>query len=305
MSSSASRSSGSRGLSLASAIAACSLWGVSAVAAQVILDNFLVPPEAVIAIRMPVAGLILYVIFRPSRPKQLLGALLFFSFCGLWLAQVTYFVSIAYSNAATGSLLSFLCLPMIATYEYLTRKARVTISGLLAVIVAMVGTVELVAGQSNGSIAFVINPIAVVAGLGAAVTSAYYIIASKRLLDAFGTVRLTTWGFLFGSIAAFPVGIPSLHGYSIPAVDGGPLVLLALVGFVVIGGSLLSFLLYFKGLEKITPTEAGIVAALEPIIAAVVSYVLLDVVLTPLQYLGGVLIVGAVAIIVLKARLPF
>lgn len=274
-------------------------------AVQVVLDNFKVPPEAVIGIRMPVAGLILYAIFKPSRPKELLGAFLVFAFCGLWMAQITYFVSIAYSNAATGSLLSFLCLPMIAAYEYARRLARVTASGLLAVAVAMIGTTELVAGQANGSLALVISPIALAGGLGAAAASAYYIIVSKRLLKAFGTVRVTTWGFLFGSLAAFPVGAPSLYGYSVPAVDGGLPTLVALAGFVIIGGSLMSFLLYFKGLEHITPTEAGIISAIEPIIAAVASYLLLGVVLTPFQYFGGVLIVAAVAIIVLKARLPF
>ncbi len=305
MTTSAVSGGGPRGRALASAIAASSLWGISAVAVQVVLDNFKVPPEALIAIRMPVAGLILYVIFKPARPKELLGTFLVFSFCGLWMAQITYFISIAYSNAATGSLLSFLCMPMIAAYEYARRQAKVTVSGLLAVVIAMIGTTELVAGQANGSLALAISPVALAGGLGAAAASAYYIIASKRLLKAFGTVRVTTWGFLFGSLAAFPVGIPSLSGYSVPAVDGGLPVLLMLAGFVIIGGSLTSFLLYFRGLEHITPTEAGIISAIEPIIAAIASYLLLGVILTPLQYFGGVLIVGAVAIIVLKARLPF
>ena len=77
-----------------------------------------------------------------------------------------------------------------------------------------------------------------------------------------------------------------------------------LVAFVVLFGTLLAFLLYFKGLERISPTEAGIAAALEPITAAVVSFFVLHVVLTPFQYLGGLLIIGAVAMIVLRGRLP-
>jgi drug/metabolite transporter (DMT)-like permease len=43
---------------------------------------------------------------------------------------------------------------------------------------------------------------------------------------------------------------------------------------------------------------------MEPITAAVVSFLVLHVVLTPFQYLGGLLIIGSVAIIVLRARLP-
>jgi drug/metabolite transporter (DMT)-like permease len=286
-----------------SALTACSLWGVSAVAAQFIFEAYSFPPLALVAIRMPLAGVILYVVFRPARPRARLGAFLVFSVVGLWVVQYTYFLTIASSNAATATLLQFLALPMIAAFEILASKTRATAMVLAADAVATIGTAELAAGRPNGSLALLITPLALVAGLLTAGSAAYYTIASKSLLKRYGSVTVTTWGFFFGSAVALPAGYLPLSGYAIPEAPGGPLELLALVLFVVVCGTLLSFLLYFKGLEKITPTEAGISAAMEPITAAVVSFLVLHVVLTPFQYLGGLLIIGAVAIIVFRARL--
>jgi drug/metabolite transporter (DMT)-like permease len=45
------------------------------------------------------------------------------------------------------------------------------------------------------------------------------------------------------------------------------------------------------------PGTVGVVATLEPAIAAAVAWWWLDQVLTPFQVLGGVLVVGAVALI--------
>jgi drug/metabolite transporter (DMT)-like permease len=295
---------GSRSWALASALAGCSLWGISAVAAQFIFDSYSFPPLALVAIRMPIAGIILYVIFRPARPKTRLGAFIAFSVVGLWVVQYTYFLTIASSNAATGTLLQFLSLPMIAAYEILVSKARASAAGVVAVAMATIGTAELVAGRSNASIALLITPIALVAGLLTAASAAYYTIASKSLLRTYGSTTVTTWGLLFGSAVAIPAGSLPLSGYSVPVAAGGSFELLVLVAFVVLFGTLLAFLLYFKGLERISPTEAGIAAALEPITAAVVSFFVLHVVLTPFQYLGGLLIIGAVAMIVLRGRLP-
>jgi len=286
------------------ALLACAFWGVSAVATQVVFETYSFPPLGLVAIRMSLAGLILYAVFRPARPKGRLAAFVMFSVVGLWLVQLAYFLTIDSSNAATATLLQFLALPIIAAYEILSSKARVTVAGVLAVVLATVGTAELVAGRSDASVALLITPVALIAGLLTAATTAYYILASKPLLKAYGSMTVTTWGLLFGSFLAIPAGSVPLSDYSIPAASGGIPELLALVAFIVVFGTLLSFLLYFKGLEKITPTEAGITAAMEPIVAAAVSFFLLHVVLTPFQYLGGILIIGAVAIIALKDRPP-
>ena len=291
----------SSGVALASALAGCSLWGINAVVAQVVFNTYAFPPLALVAIRMPFAGLILFAVIRPRMPKTLLRQFLVFSFAGLFLAQLTYFLTIAYSNAATATFLQFLCLPMIAVYGLVTSRERLTPGLVVAILMAVAGTAELVAGRSNGSIGLIINPAALFAGLLVAGTSAFYIVASKPLLKVYGSATLTCWGLLFGSLFAVPTGYVSALGYSLPA-SGGVVELLVLALFVIVFGTLLPFALYLKGLETIGPTEAAIVSAMEPIAAAIVSFAVLHILLTPFQYLGGALIIGAVAFIVLRPK---
>jgi drug/metabolite transporter (DMT)-like permease len=277
---------------------------VSAVASQFLFDAYHFPPLLLVAIRMPISGFILFLVFRPARPRTKLRSFALFSVIGLWVVQVSYFLAIAYSNAATGTLLQFLSLPMIAVYDIAASKMRVTPFGVMAVIMATVGTAELAAGRPNGSLGLLITPAALAAGLLAAGTAAYYTIASKPLLAETGSATLTSWGMMFGSLLAVPAGIPELASYSVPRTGGGLIELILLIAFVVVFGTTLTFFLYFRGLERITPTEAGISAAMEPITASVVSFLVLRVVLSPFQYLGALLIIGAVAIIVLRSRLP-
>lgn len=297
--------SSSRNWAFASSLAGCSLWGLSAVASQFVFNTYSLPPLGLVAIRMPVAGLILFAIFRSARPRARLGAFLAFSVAGLWLVQYTYLLTIASSNAATATLFQFVSLPMIAAFEILARRTRATAVGIAAVALATLGTAELAAGASNGTLALIISPLALVAGLVSAVAAAYYTIASKSLLKVYGSMRVATWGFLFGSLFALPAGYLPLSRYSVPPAAGGTGELILLLAFILVFGTITSFLLYFKGLERISPTEAGISAAMEPITAAIVSFFVLHVVLTPFQYLGGILIIGAVAIIIVRGRLAF
>lgn len=290
----------SRRSALASALAACSLWGFSGVAAQFIFQAYSLSPLVLVAVRMPLAGLILLVLFRPARPRT--GLLIFaaFSVVGLWLVQFTYFLTIATSNAATGTLFQFVALPMIAAYEIASSKTRATLPGVAAVAVAFVGTAELAAGGPGGSLTLLVTPEALVSGLVSAASAAYYIIQSKSLIAAYGSVSVTTWGLLFGSVVAIPAGLIPIPEDFPSMAGGGTAELVGLVLFVVIFGTLTTFLLYFRGLERITPTEAGIAGAMEPITAAVVSFFVLHVVLTPFQYVGGVMIIAAVALISLR-----
>lgn len=295
---------GSRGSALLYAMLACSLWGFSAVAAQVIFDTYSLPPLALVAIRMPVAGALLLLFFRPRRPTARLGTFVVFSILGLWLVQYSYLLTIAASNAATGTLFQFLGLPMIAAYEVIASRTKATLATVCAVAISFAGTAELVAGSSNGSLALLVTPLALGAGLVSAATAAYYIIQSKSLIALYGSTGLTAWGLLVGSLVAVPSGLASVSRSSLTIPKGGLVELIALILFVALVGTLTTFTLYFKGLERISPTEAGIVSALEPITATIVSFFVLHVVLTPFQYLGGVLIIVGVAAIVLRPSPP-
>jgi drug/metabolite transporter (DMT)-like permease len=64
---------------------------------------------------------------------------------------------------------------------------------------------------------------------------------------------------------------------------------------MVVAGTLLAFTLFVYGLRKLTATEAGVAGSFEPIVAATAGLLILGVALSDLQYVGGGLIIVAVA----------
>src|SRR5579875_599940 len=105
------------------------------------------------------------------------------------------------------------------------------------------------------------------------------------------------WGFIIGGVASSPFGGFFISKYSPPVSSLGEVTVVALVAFVIVFGTILSFGLYMSGLQRLSATETGIAASLEPIMAAVAAYFFLKVQLTILQYLGGALILLAVVLI--------
>jgi drug/metabolite transporter (DMT)-like permease len=105
----------------------------------------------------------------------------------------------------------------------------------------------------------------------AGITAAYYSLASRPLVREKGSWWLTTWGFLIGGIIIIPFGFSSLESYSIPTSAGAFWSIAALVVFVVIFGTILSFGLYMAGLQRLPATETGVAASIEPIVASVAA----------------------------------
>jgi drug/metabolite transporter (DMT)-like permease len=80
----------------------------------------------------------------------------------------------------------------------------------------------------------------------------------------------------------------------LPPID--PVVLTELVWLVLLG-TVAPFLLEVAALRITNPGVVGVIATLEPVVAATTAWLWLDQVLTPLQVIGAALVVGAVALI--------
>jgi drug/metabolite transporter (DMT)-like permease len=281
--------------SLIAALVGATLWGLSGTAAQVLFQAHHIAPQWLVTVRMLGAGLLLYLWLRPPFPRKRVALFLFFALIGLAGVQYTYFAAIAHANAATATLLQSLGLPMIAMYEGVIARKGLTPRRMIAIAAAVLGTALLVLGGQRGSITAQVAPLGLVFGLLSALAAAFYILASVPLVAEFGAWPATTWGFLIGGLAiAFWAPPWAVHP------SGSIIAVVLLAGFVVLFGTLAAFGLFLSSLRHIAPTEAGIASTMEPVAAALAAFVFLHVMLAPVQYLGGALILGAV--VLLRAR---
>ena len=66
------------------------------------------------------------------------------------------------------------------------------------------------------------------------------------------------------------------------------------VVFIAVVGTILPFGFYFKGIRHIRSTHAAITATLEPVTAGLIAFVFLGEILSPVQILGGIIVLTAI-----------
>jgi len=100
-------------------------------------------------------------------------------------------------------------------------------------------------------------------------------------------------------IIMFPAALLiMLLNVGLPSLD--LLMLAPWASALTMGGYALGFLLQIMALNRISPTAAGLVFCLEPVIAALSAHVILDEQLSMLQYSGGVMVVLAIVISIIQ-----
>lgn len=278
-----------KGLALASAGGI--LFGLSGVAAQILLQRDGMSVSSLIAARMLGAGVLLWAWRRPRRPQGSWFRVIAFSVVVFGGVQFTFFAAIAYGNVATATLLQFLFVPTVAVYESFAERRGMGVRGMAAALGAAAGTALLVLGRGSGGIGLRITPLGLLFGLLAAAAAAIYFLASRPLVTRDGAWRTATWGFLIGSLPFVPFASWPQHS-SVPLPETVGLCL-----FLVIGGTLLAFILQMGSLSYVRASEAAVAATLEPLVASGMAVAVLHVSLDGLQLAGGVLIIGAVVLL--------
>ena len=124
-------------------------------------------------------------------------------------------------------------------------------------------------------------------GLGAAVLYASVMLLNKRIRGVSGLQR-TYWQFL----AAITVVLPYVlctSGFTLHTLDGRGWVMLLIVGVV---HTCLAYCLYFPSVKALPGQETAILSYIDPLLACLLSVTLLGESMTPVQLLGGALILG-------------
>jgi drug/metabolite transporter (DMT)-like permease len=261
------------------------LFGVNGSVAADLMES--IPAGNTAQIRSVAAALILGGLAYRRRATGHGGHLLGLAGLGVVLAAVTvsFFIAIDRLGVGPGVTIQFTGPVLVLAWLRLVRHQPIPGSAWAAALVALIG-VGLVsrvwdAGSLDGS--------GLVAGAIAAVTFAGYLLGSGYLGRRLPTLSVAAYGFGFSALCllvVFPVMVP-------PANPG----LLIELGWLVVLGTIVPFLLEVNALKLTDTGTVGVVATLEPVIAAIVAWIWLGQRLTALQMLGGLLVVAAIAVV--------
>ena len=180
--------------------------------------------------------------------------------------------------------LSYYFAPVIVTIASpILFREKLTKKGIVCFLMSTVG-MGLIIGKGGGGEN---NFIGILYGLGAAVLYATVILLNKTIKKVAGIHR-TFLQFVAAAVVLLPYVLLS-SGVQLSLLDSTGWVCLLVVGIVHTG---ITYCLYFTSLKDISGQQAAILSYIDPLVAVLVSLVVLQEAMTPLQILGGVLILG-------------
>ncbi|WP_104190795.1 DMT family transporter [Cryobacterium sp. Y82] len=209
--------------------------------------------------------------------------------------QLAYFAALQTIPVSTALLIEFLAPLILVGFVWVTTKRMPRRTVLLGSALA-VGGLLLVIGP--GAIRAV-DPMGVLFAFGAAIACAVFFVVAARPARGLPPIALAAFGLLVGGTALGLLGLTGLLPFTASYLD------LSLLGTVVswwvpllILAIISTALAYVAGITAagtLGSRLASFVGLLEVIFASLFAWLLLGEVLTPLQLLGGLLILGGIA----------
>ncbi|MCD7905299.1 MAG: DMT family transporter [Clostridiales bacterium] len=275
-----------------------SLWGFSGSCGQYLFTAYGFDAKWLTSVRMTTAGIILTLFtlikerektFDIFKNKKDLLTLLVLAFAGLLLVQFTYLKTISYSNSGTATVLQILFTIFVIVYVCIRTPRLPERREVTAVIFAVTGVFLIATHGKIGSMA--ISKEALFWGLVSAFSAFIYNTVPVGIINKYGSITVTGWGMLMGGLV-FLIATGSYKSF--PVCDL-PSLLATLVLCIV--GTAIAFTLYLKGASEIGPVKASQLAAIEPVVATVVSALWLKTKFYSADLAGFALIIAIIFIV--------
>jgi drug/metabolite transporter (DMT)-like permease len=273
------------------AAAAAAMWALNGSLARFLLDDG-VSALRLAQLRAVLSWLFLVVALLALRPVLLrvrredVPRMAFLGIAGLAGVSATYFLAIDRLEIGVALTIQYLGPLLILLWLRVFHRRRLRRGLWGAAALSVVGSFFVVRAYEAGAL----DVLGVAAAFGAALTYATYLVASERAGRRYEPVTTLVWGFGFASLfwaAVQPVWWFPLDRFA--SLDN-----LALGLGVVIVGTLAPFACIVAAVRRIPASRAAVVATLEPVMGAVIAYLIHDEVLAAPQIVGGLLVVAAV-----------
>ena len=276
------------------------LWACSYVAAKYVLRD--ISANMMNALRMMIAAMVLLPLLIARRKdlnltRRDLPQLALLAVIGIVLAKTFEFWGLAFSSASDVALLITSESIFTAVLSWILLRERFKLLTVFALLIGMFGVYLIVERSlvpnipSGGGSLRILGDVLVIVGL---VCEAFYTVRGKSLLVKHPPLLITAAAIVGSALVWIPIAggevlYSGWHPLSITAWLG--------LGWLAIMSTVVAYLAWFKGLEKIEGSAAASTLFVQPLLGTILAIVLLNDQILPTTIIGGLLIIVSVYLI--------
>ena len=212
--------------------------------------------------------------------------LLIISGCFIGLNWLFLFESYKYTSVATATLCYYMAPIFILLVSPIFLKEKLNKVNIICIIAALIGMV-LVSGIIEVGFNDINTLKGVLFGLAAAILYASVVIMNKKI-RSISPYDKTIVQLSFASIVLVPY-LLGTGGFSNLVFDRDSIILLLIMGVIHTG---LAYALFFGSMENISGQSIALFSYIDPVMAIVLSTIILDERMTIIQVIGAILILG-------------
>ncbi len=211
--------------------------------------------------------------------------LLFLSGVAMGFNWILLFEAYKYTTVSIATLSYYFAPVIVMVVCPIIFKEKMTVKQIICFLMATIGLIMVI--NISGIDKANNNGIGIAFGVGAAVLYATVIILNKFIKNVTGIDR-TLIQFFAAIIVLFPY-VLATTGINIGNLETKGIINLLILGIIHTG---ITYCLYFSSLKDLKGQEAAILSYVDPLVAIIISVVILRETITAMQLIGGMLILG-------------
>jgi len=271
-----------------------SSFGTLAIFARLAYEDG-VTPITLLFLRFGIASLCMLLIMWlrgiPIPRGWILLGLAFMGGIGYVGQALSYFTALTLIPAGLVALLLYLYPAIVTILAMIILKERISKWKMIALLIALGGTVLTIGPTGGGQF------LGVILGLAAAFIYSIYILVGSKITKQVTAIQSST--VVIVSAAIVSGGLVAIKGPAFPATVSGWASVIA----IAIISTILAIVTFFAGLERVGPTNASTFSTVEPAVTVVLAAMVLGETISFLRIIGGMMIILAV-IILARSEVP-
>lgn len=276
---------------VAALLGAMGIWGATYVVTDSVLGAM--GPFSILLFRFLIAFLVLapFAVSAGLRPRMLVQPIfLLFGFTGMVLHLALETVGLQYTSPGSAALVIATAPAVTLVASVLFLQERLTAMRAAGIGLSVLGAAVVTqAGASSGGSPELLGNLLVFAGV---LAWGMYAVQGKKLSTSVPAIVSTTASAGAAALLIAPIAIGEMATGTVPTFDAGSI---AGILFLGAGANAAAFALWNISLKHVDATVAGSYINLVPVIGVILALMLGET-MTPLQWLGGAVVMAGVGL---------